>query len=202
MNLHRFLILGAAVGALAACSSDNTSPKLVTPGPHALIHIINAVPDTGALDFRFIDTIDGVPNVEFVNLPFRGGTDRGYQSVSTGSHHIRVFMDASNLNAAGLTNDPAIVSDGDGRHDVHVCGWCSLHVHLLRQRSGQGSEVPDSDRRLRDPEDGVLGRACHQHEHQRGELLPYQWHGGAHDRRRPNRRWYRCFRLHTAPIRY
>jgi hypothetical protein len=110
MNLHRFVILGAAVGALAACSSDNTSPKLVTPGPHALIHMINAVPDTGALDFRFIDVVEGVPNVEFVNLPFRGGTDRGYQSVSTGSHHIRVFMDASNLNAAGLTNDPAIVS--------------------------------------------------------------------------------------------
>ena len=110
MNLHRFLILGAAVGALAACSSDNTAPKLVTPGPHALIHIINAVPDTGALDFRFMDTIDGVPNVEFVNLPFRGGTNVGYQSVSPGSHHIRVFMDASNQNAAGLTNDPAIVS--------------------------------------------------------------------------------------------
>ncbi len=110
MNLHRFLILGAAVGALAACSSDNTAPKLVTPGPHALIHIINAVPDTGALDFRFMDTVDGVPNVEFVNLPFRGGTNVGYQSVSPGSHKLRVFMDASNLNSAGLTNDPAIVS--------------------------------------------------------------------------------------------
>ncbi len=110
MNLHRFLILGAAVGALAACSSDNTAPKLVTPGPHALIHIINAVPDTGALDFRFMDTVDGVPNVEFVNLPFRGGTNVGYQSVSPGSHKLRVFMDASNLNSAGLPNDPAIVS--------------------------------------------------------------------------------------------
>lgn len=110
MNLHRFVILSAAVGALAACSSDNTAPKLVTPGPHALIHIVNAVPDTGALDFRFMDTIDGVPNVEFVNLPFRGGTNVGYQSVSPGSHKIRVFMDASNVNAAGLTNDPAIVS--------------------------------------------------------------------------------------------
>ncbi len=110
MNLHRFLILGAAVGALAACSSDNTAPKLVTPGPHALIHIINAVPDTGAMDFRFTDVVEGVPNVEFVNLAFRAGTNVGYRPVSSGSHHIRVFMSASNLNAAGLTNDPAIVS--------------------------------------------------------------------------------------------
>lgn len=110
MNLHRFLILGAAVGALSACSSDSTAPKLVTPGPAALMHVINAVPDTGAMDFRFTDTIDGVPNVEFVNLPFRGGTNVGYQRVSPGAHHIRAFMNASNLNAAGLTNDPAIVS--------------------------------------------------------------------------------------------
>ena len=110
MNLHRFLILGAAVGALAACSGDNTAPKLITPAPHALIHIVNAVPDTGAMDFRFTDTVDGVPNVEFVNLAFRGGTNVGYQSVSAGSHHLRVFMSSSNANSAGITNDPAIVS--------------------------------------------------------------------------------------------
>jgi hypothetical protein len=110
MNLHRFVILSMAVGSLAACSSDNTSPTVVTPGPAGLIHIVNAVPDTGSLDFRFTDVVTGVPNVEFVNLPFRGGTDRGYQRVVPGSHHIRVFMDASNLDAAGLTNDPAVVS--------------------------------------------------------------------------------------------
>jgi hypothetical protein len=88
MNLHRFLILGAAVGALAACSGDNTAPKLVTPEPHALLHIINAVPDTGALDFRFTDAVAGVPNVEFVNLPFRGGTNgatRAFRRAATTS---------------------------------------------------------------------------------------------------------------------
>jgi Domain of unknown function (DUF4397) len=110
MNLHRFLILGVAVGSVVACSSDNISPTVFTQGPQAWIHIINSVPDTGAMDFRFTDVVEGVPNVEFVNLPFRGGTNVGYKSVSVGSHHIRVFMDASNLNAAGLTNDPAIVS--------------------------------------------------------------------------------------------
>lgn len=109
MNLHRYLLLGAAVATLAACS-DDTSPKIVTPGPAGLIRIINAVPDTGFQDFRFTDQVVDVPNVEFVNLPFRGGTDRAYQRVATGSHHIRVFLGSSNTNAAGLTNDPAIVS--------------------------------------------------------------------------------------------
>lgn len=110
MNLHRFILLGAALATITACSSDDTSPKLITPGPAGLVRFINAVPDTGAQDFRFTDVVEGVPNVEFVNLAFRGGTDRGYQRVSAGSHHIRVFMAGSNLNAAGLANDPAIVS--------------------------------------------------------------------------------------------
>jgi hypothetical protein len=110
MILHRFLLLGAALAAVTACGSDSTSPTIITPGPAGFIRIVNAVPDTGAQDFRFVDVVEGVPNVEFANLAFRQGTDRGYQRVSVGTHHIRVFMSGSNLNAAGLPNDPAIVS--------------------------------------------------------------------------------------------
>ncbi len=105
MNLHRFLLVGAAVAAVAGCSNDDTSPRLVTPPPSALLHIINAVPDTGAMDFRFIDVVDGVPNVEFTNLAFRDGTTIGYQPVSVGSHHLRVFMSSATSNF-----DPAYVS--------------------------------------------------------------------------------------------
>src|SRR5438552_8603960 len=114
MNLHRFLLLGAALATISACSSDNTSPKIVTPGPAGFVRFINAVPDTGTQDFRFTDVVEGVPNVEFANLAFRGGTDRAYQRVTPGSHHIRIFMSGSNLNAAGLANDPASVSTGMG----------------------------------------------------------------------------------------
>lgn len=110
MNLHRFLILGAAIATVTACSNNDTAPKIITPGPAGFVRFINAVPDTGAQDFRFTDVVEGVPNVEFVNLAFRGGTDRAYQRVSVGSHHIRVFMSGSNLNAGGFANDAAIVS--------------------------------------------------------------------------------------------
>ncbi len=112
MNLYRFSLLGAALAAITACS-DDTSPKVVTPGPAGLVRFINAVPDTGAQDFRFTDAVEGVPNVEFVNLAFRGGTDRGYQRVSAGSHHIRVFMSGSNttlINGVPVANNPSIVS--------------------------------------------------------------------------------------------
>lgn len=111
MILHRYFLLGATIGALAACGSDSTSPKFVTPPPAGLVRFINAVPDTGFQDFRFTDVVDGVPNVEFVNLPFRGGTNVAFQRAVVGTHHIRVFMGSSNTTPAAPNGfDPVVVS--------------------------------------------------------------------------------------------
>jgi hypothetical protein len=102
MNLQRFLLLGAVAGIFGACS-DSTSPKNVVPEPAGLVRFVNAVPDTASMDFRFIDVVDGVPNVEFVGLPFRGGTQVALQRTAPGTHHIRVFMNGNSTN-------PAVVS--------------------------------------------------------------------------------------------
>jgi hypothetical protein len=111
MNLHRYFLLSAAAVAMAACGSDSTSPVLKTPPPAGLVRFINAVPDTGFQDFRFTDVVDGVPNVEFVNLPFRGGTNVAFQRAVVGTHHIRVFMGSSNTTAAAPNGfDPKVVS--------------------------------------------------------------------------------------------
>jgi len=111
MNLHRYFLLSAAAVAMVACGSDSTSPVLKTPPPAALVRFINAVPDTGFQDFRFTDVIDGVPNVEFVNLPFRGGINVAFQRAIVGTHHIRVFMGSSNTTPASpLGFDPTVVS--------------------------------------------------------------------------------------------
>jgi hypothetical protein len=111
MNLHRYFLLSAAAVGMAACGSDSTSPKLVTPPPAALVRFINAVPDTGFQDFRFTDVVDGVPNVEFVNLPFRGGTNVAFQRAIVGTHHIRVFMGSSNTTATSPSGfDPNVVT--------------------------------------------------------------------------------------------
>jgi hypothetical protein len=111
MNLHRYLLLGAAAVGMVACGSDSTSPKFVTPPPAGLVRFINAVPDTGFQDFRFTDVVDGVPNVEFVNLPFRGGTNVSFQRASVGTHHIRVFMGSSNTTTNAPNGfDPSVVS--------------------------------------------------------------------------------------------
>jgi len=111
MILHRYFLLGATIGALAACGSDSTSPKFITPPASGLVRFINAVPDTGFQDFRFTDVVEGVPNVEFVNLAFRGGTNVAFQRAVVGTHHIRVFMGSSNTTAAAPNGfDPVVVS--------------------------------------------------------------------------------------------
>jgi hypothetical protein len=111
MNLHRYFMLGAAMVAVAACGSDSTSPVNKTPAPAGLVRFINAVPDTGFQDFRFTDVVDDVPNVEFVNLPFRGGTNVAFQRTVVGTHHIRVFMGSSNTTPAAPNGfDPVVVS--------------------------------------------------------------------------------------------
>ena len=111
MNLHRYFLLSVTAVTLAACGSDSTSPKLVTPPPAGLVRFINAVPDTGFQDFRFVDVVEGVPNVEFVNLPFRGGTNVAFQRTAVGTHHIRVFMGSSNTTPAAPNGfDPSVVS--------------------------------------------------------------------------------------------
>jgi len=110
MNLHRFFLLSAVV-ATVACGSDSTSPTFKTPPPAGLVRFINAVPDTGFQDFRFTDVVEGVPNLEFVNLAFRGGTNVAFQRTAVGTHHIRVFMGSSNTTAASpLGFDPAVDS--------------------------------------------------------------------------------------------
>jgi hypothetical protein len=111
MILHRYFLLGATIGALAACGSDSTSPKFITPPAAGLVRFINAVPDTGFQDFRFTDVVEGVPNVEFVNLPFRGGVNVAFQRAVVGTHHIRVFMGSSNTTPAAPNGfDPLVVS--------------------------------------------------------------------------------------------
>ncbi len=109
MSFSRLLFLGAAVASIAACGSSSDT-TMVTPDPAALVRFVNAVPDTGFMDFRFVDAVEGVPSTPFVNLAFRAGFDRAYQRISVGSHHIRVFMGSANVGPSGSINDPTVVS--------------------------------------------------------------------------------------------
>lgn len=122
MNFSRLLFLGAGAASIVACGSSSDT-TLVSPDPAALVRFVNAVPDTGFMDFRFVDAVEGVPSTPFVNLAFRAGFDRAYQRVNVGTHHVRVFMGSANtiriknpatptlpLDSINISNVPSIVA--------------------------------------------------------------------------------------------
>lgn len=102
MQLRKFFPV-FAVAALAACAEDNTGGTPTNPGPQAYYRVVNAIPDTSALDIRFIDQVEQpVPN-----LPFRGFT--AYQSTAPGARQLRAFLNpdpARPTGALGLTGRP------------------------------------------------------------------------------------------------
>ena len=78
----------ALVGALVAvgCSKDD-GPFLAPTVPLAYTRFINAIPDTGSADFRFVDVLEYSPFA--VQLAYRGFTP--YQGTAPGARHLKVF---------------------------------------------------------------------------------------------------------------
>lgn len=78
----------ALVGALLAvgCNKDD-GPFFAPQVPLAYTRFINAIPDSGAADFRFVDLLEYSPFA--VQLPFRSFTP--YQGTAPGARHLKVF---------------------------------------------------------------------------------------------------------------
>jgi hypothetical protein len=86
----------ALVGALLAvgCSGDD-GPFFAPQVPLAHTRFINAIPDTGAVDFRFVDLVEYSPFA--VQLAYRGFTP--YQGTATGARHLKVFTNPGGSNS-------------------------------------------------------------------------------------------------------
>ena len=96
MKTIQWGLLAAVLGGIAACDEgDSTSPP--PNEPTAAIRFINAVPDTMALDYRFVDF---VTNAGMYVAPFRANQPI-YQAFRAGDHTFRVFLNST---------DPAIAS--------------------------------------------------------------------------------------------
>ncbi len=78
----------ALIGALTlvGCAKDD-GPFLAPQVPLAYTRFINAIPDTGSVDFRFIDYLEYSPFG--IQVRFRGFTP--YQGTRPGARHLRVF---------------------------------------------------------------------------------------------------------------
>ncbi|MGH7560389.1 MAG: hypothetical protein ACRENB_05145, partial [Gemmatimonadales bacterium] len=86
-RLYQLSVFVLAVGALGACKPEEI---VVTEDiPTAGIRFVNAVPDTGAVDFRPVDIVE---NSTFYNVTFRSTALLFYKNAEAGSRHFRIFM--------------------------------------------------------------------------------------------------------------
>jgi hypothetical protein len=93
------LHLGATllcIAALAACAGDAGKVFTANNGPLAYVRFVNAVSDSGAQDWRFVDVIENSP-VAF-GLTFRAMFPQtAYQAAGAGARHLRIFQTSTDI---------------------------------------------------------------------------------------------------------
>lgn len=100
---------------LAAILANACKPEEVVPTesiPTAGIRFVNAVPDTGGMDFRPVDIVE---NSQFYNVTFRSTTLMYYKNarVTAGPRHFKVFRTptATDPSATQLATAQTVVAD-------------------------------------------------------------------------------------------
>jgi hypothetical protein len=137
---------GAAAILAIACYGDVTQPKVATNPPLAYTRFINAVNDTGPLDFRFVDQIDNSPIG--LLLAFRGFTV--YQATdATNPRHMRVFWDiqatggvAGVVTTGQLADTTATFTAGTYYTIILTGPSASPHWIVLKDNVGDFTEDP------------------------------------------------------------
>jgi len=105
MRAFKIWFAFACATALAACSGDASKIFLPDAGHPAFVRFVNAIPDSGSQDWRFVDQVEGSPTT--LNLSFRGVfPGASYQSAASGQRHLRVFQSALDQTFA----DPTLTS--------------------------------------------------------------------------------------------
>src|SRR5438876_3013779 len=95
MTLHRWMML-CVTATVVGCTSNEGGTTSPNP-PTGAFRYVNAVPDTGPMDYRPVDRVEDSPF--FLGAAFRAFAP--YQAMGVGSRHVRVFMNSI---------DPAIAS--------------------------------------------------------------------------------------------
>jgi hypothetical protein len=93
MRYSKYMLFFLAA-TLAACDDDGVSVN--DPGPAALVRFINAVPDTGTVDLRFIDKVENLPTLQGVAFRAASGV---FQRADVGARSAVVFLNSTNVTA-------------------------------------------------------------------------------------------------------
>ena len=126
----RVAIALVATGLIAACSKD-TGPTVNTLGPRARVRVINAVPDTIAMDYRFVDSVEAPIEL---GLVFRAAS--GYQPFKVGARKLRAF--AASQNPDVVFGAPIVDQTITLKQDVY---YTLLHVGLANTAGGTGDSI-------------------------------------------------------------
>jgi hypothetical protein len=107
---------------LAACSKDE-GPFLAPEVPLAYTRFINAVPDTGTVDFRFIDFLEYSPYA--IQLAYRAFTP--YQGTAPGSRQLRAFTNPggspSLADVTGILADELLTFEEGKYYTIALVGY-------------------------------------------------------------------------------
>jgi hypothetical protein len=96
MNAFRFAAVWAGVAVLAACDNNNAGPTYADKVPLAAVRFVNAVPDTGNMDWRFVDVIENSPVA--LGLKYREVyPGASYQALGAGARHLRIFQTSTDI---------------------------------------------------------------------------------------------------------
>jgi len=119
MRKIKFLALMMSLLAFGACD-DSGITDLGPPSPAALVRFINAVPDTGVVDLRFVDKVENLP--QLLGVPQRAYSGM-YARVEPGARKTRVFPNSTNpvLTQIFLV-DTTLTLGADTRYTVVYAG--------------------------------------------------------------------------------
>ena len=124
------MLLGA--GVVAACNPDTVVKT--EDIPTAGIRFINAVPDTGGMDFRPVDIVE---NSQFYNVTFRSTTLLYYKNARAGTRHFTVFRTPTATDPAATQLATAQTVVADLNSEVLEAG--KLYTYILWGYSRTGS---------------------------------------------------------------
>ncbi len=118
-TLHNLALASLLAGGVAACD-NGYDPMPVETVPLAGVRFVNAVPDTMAFDYRFVDFLT---NAGFFDAAFRA-SQAVYAPVETGTHTFKVFLSSTDVTVASqYVNETTHNFVEGGRYTVIHTGY-------------------------------------------------------------------------------
>lgn len=151
MQFRKLVLLTSAAVFITACDDDAVTDS--TPGPAALVRLINASVDAGTVDFRFVDKVENLPT--FLGVPFRGYSGV-YQRVDPGTRPFRIFVSSNNIDSASIRLvDSTITLAADRRYTFVYTGRVSGNQDRLAVIEEAQFDLPEP------PATSIAVRALH-----------------------------------------